>query len=198
MHDDLGQKSLAQNLAEFWHPAMLRRSWSERLDLMSDIYRQLHRFSASDQEYERWAGQLVAAVIERLGEPPITDPHQADLYACSPDPRHWSAAFAWRYGGQKSSGRPDQRCWPRYAVNLLTEIGIREEWRKCRLIDLSRGGARIALIGQHPYLPPETTLQLVLPTAGTFDSVVVSDRRVGLGLRFLRRNPSGQRINTTA
>lgn len=197
MDDDLGQRSLAQNLAEFWHPAMLKRNWHERLELMNDIYRQLHRFSASDQEYECWAGQLVEAVIDRLGEPPIADPAQADLYACSPNPRHWSAAFAWRYG-RKTSGRPEQRCWPRYAVNLLTEIGIRKEWRKCRLMDLSRGGARIALVGQYPYLPPDTALQLVLPTAGTFDAVVVSDRRVGLGLRFLRRNGPGQRIDTTA
>ncbi|WP_018861158.1 PilZ domain-containing protein [Thioalkalivibrio sp. ALJ3] len=197
MDDDLSQKSLAQNLADFWHPAMLKRSWGERLDLMNDIYQQLHRFSANDEEYESWAGQVVAAVIERLGEPPITDPDQADLYVCSLEPRHWAAAFAWRYG-RKSPNRPDQRCWPRYAVNLLTEIGIRKEWHKCRLIDLSRGGARIALVRPFPYLSPDTALQLLIPTAGTFDAVVVSDRRVGLGLRFLRRSGPGHRINTTA
>ncbi|WP_038052619.1 PilZ domain-containing protein [Thioalkalivibrio sp. ALJ1] len=188
----MNHEELAQELADFWLPALKGRDWKGRLEVLDEIHAQLYQDLPTLEEYDAIASRFVAAVIEQLGAPPIREAAQAKIYATSSDEDHWGAAFAWQYGltgNIESSPNLDtpgheRRRWPRKMVDKLTEAWIQGEAIRCRLIDLSRGGARIATLGSSAPLPPGTEIHVALPEDRIREAIVVFSERGRVGLQF--------------
>lgn len=188
----MNHEELARELAEFWLPALVDRDWKGRLEVLDEIHAQLYQDLPTLEEYDSVASRFVAAVIERLGAPPVHDDAQAQIYATSSDEEHWGAAFAWQYGQPSEPAAPSQpgptarerRRWPRQWVDKLTEAWVQGEAIRCRLIDLSRGGARIATFGSVTPPAPGTAIHVAVPEDRIREAIVVFSSRGNAGLRF--------------
>ena len=186
----MSHEKLALELADFWFPAIANEPWDQRLRILDEIHGQLYQDLESAGEYEQVSASFVAALIDRLGSPPITDPAQAQIYAGSAEEQHWGAAIAWQFGeGQEAeeaaSEQRERRRWPREAVNLRTEMWIQGRPGLCRLVDVSRSGARVMPLRYQPRLPPGTAIRVIVPNDGARDGVVVFSSPRGVGLQFV-------------
>lgn len=191
-------EDLAQKLADFWLPALRDRDWEGCLEVLDQIHAQLYQDLPTIGEYESVSSRFVEAVIERFGAPPITSDAQARIYAGSANDQHIGAALAWEYGnkaadqeeeGAATAVEPpargaERRRWPRRMVDKLTRAWIRGEAIRCRLVDLSRGGARIATPGGSVLPPPGTRVRVAIPEGEVREAVVVFSDHGRAGLQF--------------
>lgn len=193
----MNHDELARELADFWLPALRERDWEGCLEVLDEIHAQLYQDLATIEEYESVTSRFVAAVIDRLGAPPITNAAQARIYAASAEEEHIGAAFAWEYGDPAANGGEDaagageappwgheRRRWPRRMVDKRTRAWIRGEAIRCRLVDLSRGGARIATLGGTTLPEPGTPIRVAVPEGEVREGVVVFSREGRAGLQF--------------
>ncbi|WP_017941942.1 MULTISPECIES: PilZ domain-containing protein [unclassified Thioalkalivibrio] len=185
----MSHEKLALELADFWFPAIANETWAERLRLLDEIHGQLYQDLETAEEYEQVSASFVAALIDRLGSPPVTDPAQAEVYAGSAEERHWGAAMVWQFGegqeaGEAAPAREERRRWPRRMVNLFTEMWVQGHPARCRLVDISRFGARVMPLRYQPRLPPGTAIRVAIPDGGVRDGVVVFSSPRGVGLQF--------------
>ena len=176
---------LAEELADFWFSAIAEASWEQRLKILDDIHAQLRADIQSKAEYEAVSPGFVAAIIERLGAPPVENDAQGRIYAFSGKERHQDAARAWSYRADSASAVPgrDRRRFPRQVVQAISEIWVQGRSLPCRLIDLSRGGARI-VVRESPVPAPGAEVRLAVPDKGMRDAIVVFVNDLGIGLRF--------------
>ena len=179
---------LAEELAEFWFSAIARASWEARLKIFQEIDAQLLADLEKRSEYEEVWPRFVAAVIERLGVPPVTNEAQAKIYASSINDRHRDAASAWIAHGTDTAaptadvqGR-NRRRFARQPIDGITELWFQGRSAPCRLVDLSPGGARVVPDGVEPI--PGTAVRVALPNAGIRDATVVFRNNTGVGLQF--------------
>ncbi|MFO8005752.1 PilZ domain-containing protein [Thioalkalivibrio sp.] len=185
----MSHEKLALELADFWFPAIANETWEGRLHILDEVHAQLYQDLETAGEYEQVSASFVAALIERLGSPPVTHPAQAQIYAGSSEEQHWGAAMAWQFGeGQDAHGGApagkERRRWPRERVNLLTEMWVQGRPARCRLVDLSRFGARVMPLRYQPRLPPGTSIRVVTPGGRVRDGLVVFASPRGVGLEF--------------
>lgn len=180
---------LAEELAEFWLSAMLRTHWHQRVQLLNAVHEQLRIDLETRAEYDALSPRFVAAVIERLGAPPVANPAQAQIYALSANEFHREAAGAWLPRGvaadaRRTAGfvRENQRQFAREPVNTPTEIWVQGHAARCRLVDLSPRGARVVV--PEPAPEPGTPVRLAVPETGILFATVVFRNSVGIGVRF--------------
>ncbi len=186
---DANYNKLAEELADFWFSALEPGNWEQRLHVLGKIYEQLRADLATDAEYEAVSPLFVAMVIERLGAPPLEAEAQAKMYALSANEVHRDASRAWSL--QHLSDEPehgsDRRRFPRKVVNLLTDLWIQGFTFPCRLVDISLGGARVA-VQEHEALAPVTGAQVrvIVPDEGIRNAIIVFvNDSLEMGLRFL-------------
>ena len=183
-------EELAEELADFWFSAIAEADWSRRLEILTEIHLQLRADLQSRDEYDALSPLFVASVIHRLGAPPVDNEAQAQVYAYSRDARHRDAVEAWRYAGTTAEGASlvpgssERRRWPRVVVDALSEMWIRGRPAPCRLIDLSEGGVRVAVLRDTPAPTPGTNVRVAVPQAGLRDAIVVFANSMAIGLRF--------------
>jgi hypothetical protein len=181
-------EKLAEELADFWFSVIAEAGWEHRARILKEIHAQLRADMATRAEYEAVAPRFVAALVDRLGEPPVTNRTQAEIYATSAFELHREAARIWseRAGPDRPSGRAkadgDRRRFSREAVDAISEIWLAGRRSPCQLVDLSLGGARVMLWEPAPV--PGTEVRLALPNAGIRDATVVFRNDVGMGIRF--------------
>jgi len=180
---------LARELADFWFSALEHGTWEQRLHVLGKIYEQLRSDLATEAEYAAISPLFVAMMIERLGAPALESEAQAKIYALSGNEVHRDASRAWSL--QHFSDEPDhpsdRRRFPRKMVNLLTDIWIQGFTFPCRLVDISLGGARVAVQEHEALAPmPGAKVRLIVPDKGIRNAIIVfvSDS-LELGLCFL-------------
>ncbi|MBK5930601.1 PilZ domain-containing protein [Halochromatium salexigens] len=177
---------LVEELAEFWVSALEHGNWERRLHVLNKIHDQLRADLATKAEFDMVSPRFVAAIIDRLGAPPVESEAQAKIYAYSLNEVHRDAASAWslRHRSLEGSDQSDRRRFPRKVVNMLSEIWIQGFTAPCRLIDVSLGGARVAL--QQADAPePGTEVRVVVPGKGICEAIVVFvNNSLEAGLRF--------------
>ena len=179
---------LSQELVDFWFSVISEAGWEHRASILKEIHAQLRADMATRAEYEAVAPLFVAALIERLGEPPVANRTQAEIYATSAFGRHREAARVWseNVGTERQSGGAaadgDRRRFPREAIDAISEVWLAGRRSPCQLVDLSLGGARVMLWEPAPV--PGTEVRLALPNAGIRDATVAFRNDVAMGLRF--------------
>ena len=181
--------TLAEELADFWFSAIAEAGWAERVRILKEICAQLLADMETRAEYEAVSPRFVAALIERLGAPPVESTAQAQIYATSALDRHREASRAWSQRAVASGSRSDtlptgveRRRFPRRPVDAISEVWLRERRSPCRLVDLSLGGARVMLWEPAPV--PGTEVRLALPNARIRAATVVFRNDVAMGIRF--------------
>lgn len=187
---------LAEQLADFWFPAIASAGWHKRLSILAEVHSQLRSDIGSRSEQEALAvcQRFLAALIERLGVPAVESDVQAWIYGSSASDEHRAAARIWadRTGCVVPSSpgtlREERRCFPRYPIHAMCNIWIGERARACRLLNLSRAGARVQISDLE--LDPGAVVCLEVPTAGIKEARVVFRGSEGTGLSFLSRVPA--------
>jgi hypothetical protein len=181
---------LAEELADFWFSALAEANWEQRLQILNEIHAQLLADMETRAEFQAVSPRFVAALIERLGSPPVENASQAQIYAFSAHERHREAAKAWSYrsdarDAQLAAGfvQRDRRRHPRTFVDAMSEIWVHGRPAPCRLVDISLGGARVVV--REPAPEPGTQVRLSVPDTGTRDAMVVFRNRMGVGVQFL-------------
>ncbi|WP_018945793.1 PilZ domain-containing protein [Thioalkalivibrio sp. AKL17] len=192
----MNHEDLARELADFWLPTLQERDWEGRREVVNEVRAELCEYLPTGEEYESVSASFVAAVIDALGAPPVIRSAQASIYCFSSDQDHWGAAFAWQYvQGEETEDLSkfmetvckDRRRWPRYLIDMITRIWVRGEALRCRLVDLSRGGARIAAPTGYRALPgPGTPIRVAVPNGNVREAVVVFAGQGRAGLQFSR------------
>lgn len=190
-------EELAEELADFWLSALAETDWEGRLNMLGEIHAQLRADLESQSEYDALSPRFVAAIIERLGSPPVDNDAQAEVYGYSIIERHQDAARAWRYRAadapgldDSASGQRDRRRFPRRVIDAPSQILIQGHAAMCRLIDLSRGGARVAVRDSELSPEPGMKVRLEVPENGLREAIVVFASSVGIGLRFADQSVS--------
>jgi hypothetical protein len=179
---------LAEDLANFWFSAIAVASWEGRLKILKQIDAQLLVDIEKRSDYEAVAPRFVAAVIERLGFPPVENRAQAQIFATSARERHRDAATVWLQcmatgtPPDTAPGGRDRRRFARKAVDAISEVWVHERRSPCHLLDLSLGGARVTL--WEPAPDPGTPVRLALPDEGLREATVVFRDGAVMGLRF--------------
>lgn len=183
-------EELAEELADFWYTAVAEAGWNRRLQLLNEIHAQLRSDMETASEYAAVSPRFVAAVIDRLGAPPVDNEAQAKIYESSANEHHREAARLWTYRAQSSADpasegfvREDRRRFPRRELDALSEVWLHGRPAPCRLVDLSEGGAR--LVVREPAPGPGTPLRLAVPDGGVRDATVVFRNTVGIGVQFV-------------
>ncbi len=181
---------LAEELADFWFSAVAATHWEGRLQLLNEIHAQLRADMETQSEYDVLSPRFVAALIDRLGVPPVENDAQAQIYASSANERHADAAKAWirradAVAAELAAGfvREDRRRFARRMVDAFSEIWVQGRPGPCRLVDISAGGARVVV--REPAPSPGTQVRLAVPDLGVKDALVVFRNSVGIGVRFL-------------
>jgi hypothetical protein len=179
---------LAQDLANLWFSAIAVASWEGRLKVLKQIDAQLLDDLERRSDYEAVLPRFVAAVIERLGFPPVENRCQAQIYARSACERHRDVANVWLQGvatgtlPHAAPGGPDRRRFARRDVDGISEVWVHERRSPCQLLDLSLGGVRVTL--WEPAPDPGTPVRLALPDEGFREATVVFRDGAVMGLRF--------------
>jgi len=179
---------LAEDLANFWFSAIAVASWEGRLKILKQIDAQLIADLERLSDYEAVAPRFVAAVVERLGSPPVESRVQAQIYGRSAFERHRDAARVWLQTvatGTPPDATPDRQDRRRFArrdVDAISEVWVHERRSPCQLLDLSLGGARVTL--WEPAPDPGTAVRLALPDEGLREATVAFRDGAVMGLRF--------------
>ena len=179
---------LADDLANFWFSAIAVASWEGRLKILEQIDAQLLADLEKVSDYEAVAPRFVAALIERLGFPPVENRCQAQIFARSAFAHHRDVASAWLQS--MDTGTPpdtapvgqERRRFARKAVDAISEVWVHERRSPCQLLDLSLGGVRVTLWESAP--DPGTPVRLALPDEGLREATVVFRDGAVMGLRF--------------
>lgn len=174
---------LAEELADFWFPEVQASNWERRLRIVHGVQNDL----SEDSEKHPISTSFVAALIERLGSPPIQTAEQAAFYALSSQPRHRDEARFWSLQHHPSRASPpaERRRYPREIVNLVTSIWFHGLAFSCRLVDISIGGARVAIRSSEAPRPG-TKVRLILPHKGICNAIVVTtNEKMEIGLSFI-------------
>lgn len=177
------QEELVEELADFWFPEIQTANWEQRLQIIHGIQSEL----CEDCETRQISTRLVTALIERLGTPPVETDAQAKFYALSLHHAHGDAVRFWNLRNRTSEVAlpSERRRHPREIVNLVTNIWYQGLALSCRLIDISHGGARVA-IRSSEVPPPGTEVRLIVPHKGVCNAIVVAaNEKMELGLSFL-------------
>ena len=179
---------LAEELADFWFSAIAVASWEGRLRILEQIDAKLLADIEMPSDYEAVAPRFVAAVIERLGFPPVESRAQAQIFARSAYEHHRDVARVWLQSAATGTppdtepGSQERRRFARRAIDAISEIWMHERRSPCHLLDLSPGGARVTL--WEPAPNPGTSVRLALPDEGLRDATVVFRDGAVMGLRF--------------
>lgn len=179
---------LAEELADFWFSAIAVASWEGRLKILKQIDARLLADFEKLSDYEAVAPRFVAAVIERLGFPPVENRVQAQIFARSANERHRDEARAWLQSvatgtpPDTAPGGRDRRRFARRGVDAISEVWVHERRSPCQLLDLSLGGVRVTL--WEPAPDPGTPVRLALPDEGLREATVVFRDGAVMGLRF--------------
>jgi len=179
---------LAEDLANFWFSAIAVASWEGRLKILKQIDAQLIADLERLSDYEAVAPRFVAAVVERLGSPPVESRVQAQIYGRSAFERHRDAARVWLQTvatgtpPDTTPDRQDRRRFARRDVDAISEVWVHERRSPCQLLDLSLGGARVTL--WEPAPDPGTAVRLALPDEGLREATVAFRDGAVMGLRF--------------
>ena len=179
---------LAEELADFWFPAIAGTGWEGRLRILKEIDSQLRSDIEARAEYEAVCPRFLAMLIERLGVPAVDNEAQAQIYSSSAYDHHRMAARIWsERTGSATPPSPgtlgqERRRFPRHPVDAVSEIWVEGQAQACRLTDLSRGGARVIIPELEP--DPGTVVRVAVPEAGVLDATVVFCGKRGIGLRF--------------
>lgn len=83
---------LADELVDRWSGALARRTWAERLQLLSDIHEKLKEDVDSLETFAELSPRFIERLVDRLGEPEVTCSEQAHIYANSRRGDHREAA----------------------------------------------------------------------------------------------------------
>lgn len=184
-------QQLVEELADFWFSALEQGNWEQCLQVLGKIHDQLRADLATEAEYREISPRFVAAIIERWGSPPVEAEAQAKIYALSAKEVHQDASRAWTLENRPEEPLhlSDRRRYPRTIVNLLTDIWIQGFTFPCRLVDVSLGGARVAVQESEGLQPqPGSEVRLIVPEKGIRDAIVVFvNESLELGLRFLEQ-----------
>jgi len=190
-------EELAEELADFWLSALAETNWEGRLKLLGEIHSQLYADLESQSEYDALSPRFVAAIIERLGSPRVESDAQAEVYGSSFNPQHQEAAKAWRYraapGASQGADGPrpsDRRRFPRRVIDAPSQILVQGHAAMCRLVDLSRGGARVTVRASGVSPEPGMKVRLEVPESGLREAIVVFASGVGIGLKFADQSVS--------
>ena len=184
---EANHQRLVEDLVDFCFSPFEQGNWEQRFQVLGKIHEQLRTDLATDAEYRDISPRFVAAVIERLGAPPVESGAQAKIYALSSNEVHRDASRAWTMQNrvEEPANLSDRRRFPRKIVNLLTDIWIQGFTFPCRLVDISRGGARVA-VQQTEAPEPGTPVRVIVPDKGICDAIVVFvNDSLEMGLRFL-------------
>ncbi|MEA3639840.1 MAG: PilZ domain-containing protein [Lamprobacter sp.] len=186
---DANYSQLAEELAEFWFSALEPGNWEQRYNVLGKIHEQLRSDLATHAEYEGISPLFVEKVIERLGAPALEAEAQARIYALSANEMHREASRTWslRHLSDEPTHASDRRRFPRKMVNLLTDIWVQGFSFPCRLVDISLGGARVAVQEPEALAPAlGTEVRVIVPDKGIRNAIVVFvSESLEMGLRFL-------------
>lgn len=193
---DANDRKLAEELADFWFSALEHGNWEQRLHVLGKIHEQLRADLATEAEYAAISPQFVATIIERLGAPALEVEAQSKIYALSANELHRDASRAWslQHLADEPGHPSDRRRFPREMVNLLTDIWIQGFTFPCRLVDISMGGARVA-VQEHEALAPMAgaEVRVIVPEKGIRNAIIVFvNDSLEMGLRFLDHAPQAQ------
>jgi hypothetical protein len=97
----MDKDGLAEELVDRWSGALKRRSWAERLQLLTDIHEKLREDVDSLRTYAELSPRFIAQVVDRLGEGEVTCEEQAHIYASSMRADHREAAGRFFNGSLK-------------------------------------------------------------------------------------------------
>ena len=195
--DQLGEKKmrtelLAEELADFWLPVLTQQSWEQRNETLSEIHDQLYEDVEQDKVYRAVSPWLLAGIIHRLGEPPVDQLAQAQIYAGSLDLRHREAAHLWheRHSPvmvasteEGSSNYAERRRAPRYLIDQPSRLRTDDPQLEieCQLRDISRDG--VGIVFDRPLPAPDNhKLQIALPGGEWRLAQMVYITAVGCGL----------------
>lgn len=181
---------LAEELADFWFPAINDADWQKRLSILTEVHSQLCSDigARSPLQAQAVCQRFLAVLIERLGMPAIESDVQARIYASSAHSEHRAAARIWAdRAGQTLPPDPgilrdERRRFPRYPVHTTCRMWIGDDARACKLLNLSRGGARVQVPDLE--LDTGTVVRLEVPTAGVKEARVVFRGPGSAGLYF--------------
>jgi hypothetical protein len=87
--------ALVAELVERWSPALTPKSWDERLESLNEIHDYLVEEFATFAEFGEVFPLFIGALIEKLGNGPVTSRAQAHIYANSQSEKHRHAAGDW-------------------------------------------------------------------------------------------------------
>jgi hypothetical protein len=93
--DRQSNHELAVELAERWVKQLLDKNWSERLNLIADLYEYLRYSTKEFSDFCEIFPDTIAEIINRLDQPEVSCVEQAHLYANSRDAAHRAAARLW-------------------------------------------------------------------------------------------------------
>lgn len=163
---------LVEELLDAWAWPLYRLDWPDRLSLLEQIDDKLQD-ELEAALAQRVSESFTARVIAALGEPPLTVRHQALAYLNSGEMRHRQAGRAWLLlrgedDGTVAAQPGDRRSFPRHGVRLRARLD--GDGGAC-LLDLSRGGARLAVEAPPP---PGATVQVEIDMLGARPARVVT------------------------
>src|SRR5438309_2208731 len=92
---DVDRRALAAELAERCAPLLSPRDWEGVSFALGEMHDQLLEDLADEGEFDGVFGDMVACLIDRLGNPDIASWPQAHIYARSTDPNHRGRAVLW-------------------------------------------------------------------------------------------------------
>lgn len=178
---------LVEELTDFWWSAIRPADWDRRVRILDEIHLQLEADVESRAELRALWSRFVAMVVERLGFPPVESASQARIYAGSADVRHRSAAAVWHLRPPQAGRTPgsfvrgERRRSSRHVVDAPAELWVGGQRAGCRLVDISRGGARITVAGDGPRPGPGSQVGVAVPPAAARAAVVVFSGVDGIG-----------------
>jgi len=92
---DLDRRALAVELADRCAPLLSPHDWDGVSSALGEMHDQLLEDLADEEEFDGVFGDMVACLIDKLGNPDIASWPQAHIYARSADPNHRERAALW-------------------------------------------------------------------------------------------------------
>lgn len=95
---DSNRKALGAEVAERCAQLLSARDWNEVGAALLEMHEQLREDIPDDSEFTEVFGEMVAALIARLGSHAVESRDQAHVYTWSGDPEHRARASIWLKG----------------------------------------------------------------------------------------------------
>jgi len=93
---DVDRRALAVELADRCAPLLSPHDWEDVGSALCDMHDQLLEDLSDEREFDVVFGDMIARVIDKLGNPEIASWPQAHIYARSADPNHRERATLWK------------------------------------------------------------------------------------------------------